>query len=247
MAPQVVGAEWEAEDLMLLAYVDESFNKKYFYMAALIATPEQVRDLTQELDAYVRSLASKHDALAPQEELHGYEVFHGKGAWRHLFPRQRVQVFREAFNLIADGGVRIVIRGLDVPAQRARYPHPFPAYSVVLTKILEKVQSVAKSDDTLALVICDEYHEDDRHRRLLANYREWQTPTSTPMKLDRIIDTIHFTPSHESRMIQATDMIAFITLRRRAVSNPDPREATAIKDLWATIGDQILVHYVWVP
>ena len=232
---------------MLLAYVDESFSKKYFYMVALSATPEQVRNLTQELDAYVRSLASKHDTLAPREELHGYWVFHGKGAWSHLFPRQRVQVFREVFKLIADSGVRIAIRGLDVPAQEARYPTPFPPYSVVLTKILEKVQSVAKSDDTLALVICDEYREDDRHRRLLASYREWQTPTSTPMKLDRIIDTIHFTPSHESRIIQATDMIAFITSRSSAVSSPNPREATAIQDLWSTISDQILVHYVWTP
>ncbi|MGD7790286.1 DUF3800 domain-containing protein [Propionibacteriaceae bacterium Y1700] len=232
---------------MLLAYVDESFNKKYFYMVALIATPEQVRDLTVALDGHVRSLAAKHDTLATRQELHGYEVFHGKDAWSGLFPRQRVQVFREAFKIIADSGVRIVMRGLDVPAQEAKYANPFPPYTVVLTKILEKVQSVAKGDDKLALVICDEYHEDDRHRRLLTNYRDWQTPTSTSMKLDRIIDTIHFTPSHESRMIQATDMIAFVTLRRAAVSNPDPREAAAITDLWDAIHDQILVHYVWVP
>ncbi len=232
---------------MLLAYVDESFNKKYFYIVALIATPEQVRDLTVALDTYVRSLAAKHDTLATRQELHGYEVFHGKDAWSGLFPRQRVQVFHEVFKLIADSGVRIVMRGLDVPAQEAKYANPFPPYTVVLTKILEKVQSVARADDKLALVICDEYHEDDRHRRLLANYREWRTPTSTPMKLDRIIDTIHFTPSHESRMIQATDMVAFVTMRRAAVLNPDPREAAAIKDLWDTIRDQILVHYVWVP
>lgn len=145
-------------------------------------------------------------------------------------------MFREAFKIIADSGVRIVMRGLDVPAQEAKYANPFPPYSVVLTKFLEKVQSVAKADDKLALVICDEYHEDDRHRRLLANYREWQTPTSTSMELDRIIYTI-----------QATDMVAFVTLHRAAVSNPDPREAAAIKDLWDTICDQILVHYVWVP
>lgn len=229
---------------MLLAYVDESFNKKDFYMVAMI---EQVRDLTVALDDYVRSLAAKHATLATRQEFHGYEVFHGKNSWSGLFPRQRVQVFREAFKLIAASRVRIVIRGLDVPAQEARYANPFPPYTVVLTKILEKVQSVAKAEDKLALVICDEYHEDDRHRRLLANYREWPTPSSTPMRLNRIIDTIHFTPSHESRMIQATDMVAFITMRRAAVANPDPREAAAIKDLWETIRDQILVHYVWVP
>ncbi len=232
---------------MFLAYVDESFNKKYFFMVALIASPHQVRNLTLALDEYVRTLAAKHPAPATRQELHGYEVFHGKDGWSSLFPRQRVQVFREVFTIVADTGVRIVIRGLDVPAQEARYARPFPPYSVVLTKILEKVQSVARADDELALVICDEYHEDDRHRRLLANYREWQTPTSTSMKLDRIIDTIHFTPSHESRMIQATDLVAFVTLRRASVSHPDPREAAAIADLWETIRNQILVNYVWVP
>lgn len=74
---------------MLLAYVDESFNKKYFYMVALIATPEQVRDLTVAFDGYVRSLAAKHDTLATRQELHGYEIFHGKDAWSGLVPRQR--------------------------------------------------------------------------------------------------------------------------------------------------------------
>lgn len=214
---------------MLLAYVDESFNKKYFYMVALIASPEQVRDLSAALDEYARSLSQGHDTLAARQELHGYEIFHGKDEWNGLFPRQRVKVFQEVFKLIAASGVQIAIRGLDIVAQETRYPHPFPPYTVVLTKILEKVHSVAKASDDLALVICDEYHEDDRHRQLLANYREWLTPTSTPTKLDRIIDTIHFTPSHESRMIQATDMVAFVTLRRSAVSNPDPREAAALK------------------
>ena len=232
---------------MLLAYVDESFNKKYFFMTALIATPDQVRDLTTALDEYVKTLAANHATLASRAELHGYEVFHGKEGWSSLFPRQRVQVFLEVFRLIAASGVRIAIRGLDIPAQEARYSNPYPPYSVVLTKILEKVQTVASAEDELALVICDEYHEDDRHRRLLASYREWRTPTSTPMKLDRILDTIHFTPSHESRMIQASDLIAFITLRREVVTSPDPREATAVKELWDLIRDQVIVYFVWAP
>lgn len=156
-------------------------------------------------------------------------------------------MFIKVFEIIAASGVRIAIRGLDIPAQEAMYSNPYPPYSVVLTKILEKVQTTASAEDELALVICDEYHEDDRHRRLLANYRDWETPTSTPMKLHRIIDTIHFTPSHESRMIQASDMVAFIALRRAVVTNPDPREAAAIKDLWDLIRAQIIVHYIWQP
>lgn len=232
---------------MYLAYVDESFNKKLFYMAALIATPEQVQSLTDELDEYVLELSERYPTIAAREELHGHEIFHGKSGWQRLYPRQQVRVFMDVFDIIADSGVKIAVRGLDIEAQKQKYRDPYPPYTVVLTKILEKVQSLSKAADSLALVICDEYHEDDRHRKLLANYRQWSTPTSTSMKLDRIIDTIHFTPSHESRMIQATDMVAFIRLRRSIASGRDSREVAAMTKLWDKIAKCVVVDYVWRP
>ena len=232
---------------VLLAYADESFSKRFFFIVAVIATPEQVKSLSDALDDYVNLLAAEHAEIRGHEELHGYEVFHGNAGWTVLGARQRVKVFIDVFRIIAESGVRIAIRGLDIAAQRKRYSNPHPPYSVVLTKIFEKIQSVASQEDDLALLICDEYHEDDRHRKLLTSYRKWRTPTSSSMKIDRIIDTIHFTPSHESRLIQAADMIAFVRLRRSTITSPDPREATAIKNLWESISNQIIVDYIWSP
>ncbi|MFT4188880.1 MAG: DUF3800 domain-containing protein [Aeromicrobium sp.] len=232
---------------MLLTYADESFSPRLFLIAAVVATPEQVKSLSEALDDHVASLSASHTALHYREELHGYEVFHGKKNWSTLAPRQRVRVFIDVFDLIAASGVRIVIRGLDVTAHRSRHASPRPPYSVGLTRIFEEIQLIAENENDLALLICDEYHKDDRHRKLLTDYRRWTTPSEKPVEIDRIIDTIHFTPSHESRLIQAADMVAFIRLRKVDIDSPDPRETRAIRQLWNTIDRCLVTDRVEIP
>lgn len=53
--------------------------------------------------------------------------------------------------------------------------------------------------------------------------------------LDRLLDTVHFAPSHQSRMLQAVDMIAFVYRRFLTVNESDPRAHETMRKLWAKI------------
>ena len=58
----------------------------------------------------------------------------------------------------------------------------------------------------------------------LATYQTEGTPgVYMQTKLDSLLDTVHFAPSHHSRMLQAADMLAFTYRRFKTIMEPDPR------------------------
>lgn len=70
--------------------------------------------------------------------------------------------------------------------------------------------------------------ESDRsnHRALFTEYRNLGTPGSyKSTKLERLLDTVYFAPSHPSRLLQAADMLAFTYSRwhTHTESNPQAR------------------------
>ena len=60
------------------------------------------------------------------------------------------------------------------------------------------------------LVIADEVDGQARHHADLSSYREVGTTGYRHRKLTRIVDTLHFAPSHASRLVQAADVITFL-------------------------------------
>jgi hypothetical protein len=93
---------------------------------------------------------------------------------------------------------------------------------------------------------------EDAALRDLANYQEvgtswgWQTE-----KIDRIVDTIHFVPSHRNGAIQVTDCATFIAARLRKIQESlvkDNASAIAVEGLWETrILPYVRTNQVWYP
>lgn len=97
------------------------------------------------------------------------------------------------------------------------------------------------------MVIADEIHEHDRRRNDLRNYKDYGTPGYLSSQLLRIVDTIHFAPSHHSRLIQAADRVAFLRHRRTAHIETDDRAARANQRLWSKIDQLVEVDRTWRP
>jgi hypothetical protein len=88
------------------------------------------------------------------------------------------------------------------------------------------------------LIIADNRSDRERHREHFATYQTRGTPgVYMDTTLDRLLDTVHFAPSHQSRMLQAADMFAFIYRRRQTVQESDPRSEAAMRKLWSAILD----------
>ena len=234
---------------MLLAYLDESYTKDRYFIAALLVPDREARSLTDALDTVVREACYKHGNVVVDAELHGYDMVAGKGCWEPLagMVRARIGVYNAAFKAIADHNVHIIIRSLDVVGLKKRYPAPDHPHSIVLTHVIERVDECAETHGEMAILIADEVDGQDNYRRDLWAYQRSSTWGYRARPIKQIVDTIHFAPSHSSRLLQAADLIAYLARRRATHTEQDERAARANEALWARIQPRIWHQWCWWP
>ncbi|MGH3940109.1 MAG: DUF3800 domain-containing protein [Pseudonocardiaceae bacterium] len=231
---------------MLLTYVDESYTDDWFVMAALLVDGPAAVALTGELDR-VAAAAAKAYGLDAGVELHGHEIFHAGGAWKGVPVRARIGVFDDVIEAVAAQDVRVIARAMDVVGQRARYYVPDPSHTVVLQHLLERVDECAISLGDYALVIANEVDGQARHRADLSSYREVGTTGYRHRKLTRIVDTLHFAPSHASHLVQAADVITFLYRRVFTHRETDERSRKAKIAMWNRLRPRVHHELCWFP
>jgi hypothetical protein len=231
---------------VLLTYIDESYTGGWFTMAALLVDGPAAVALTDELERVANAAAAAYGLLV-DVELHGHEIFHAKGAWSDVPVRARVGVFDDVIEAVAAQDVRVIARAMDVLGQRARYTYPEPPHKVVLQHLLERVDECVTSLGEYALVIADEVEGEAGHRADLSIYREVGTKGYRSRKLTRIVDTLHFAPSHASRLVQAADVIAFLYRRTFTHQESDERSRKAKIAMWNRLRPRIYHELCWFP
>lgn len=239
---------------MRLVYVDESYCNVCYYVVALLVPDTEAQALTTALNTVVRRATASYYGIGPTAELHGYDLFQGKGHWEpiKLMPRARIGVYDQALRAIADHDVTVVIRGVmtqrlrDRYGDRARHPH-----TVALAHLLERCDEYLEAVGDLGLVIADEPGQTDQqpeYRADLRRYQNFGTLGYRHRRISRIVDTLHFAPSSASRLVQAVDLIAFLYHRIQTTSETaDARAVRANAALWQRIQPRVAHCYCWLP
>jgi hypothetical protein len=221
---------------MLLCYVDETTYGSFHGFAAVLVDEYATKRLTASLNGIVHQ-ASVDYGIPRTTEIHAYPMFHGRDAWRAVGNRARVALFDKIVDAIVSEDVTILLRSVDqVKLERRQasqnYPVAFPPEQVCFQHILQRVQKIAADRETHCLIIADNRSDRDRHREHFATYQTEGTPgVYMHTTLDRLLDTVHFAPSHQSRMLQAADVLAFIYGRRKNVKESDERSEAAMRKL----------------
>jgi hypothetical protein len=215
-----VALEWLT---MRIAYVDEAYDDTRYRLAAVMIEPNQVNPLAHALDDLAGRL--HHDFGIVVAELHGYEVFQGHGAWRAAAPRIRIWAFRQVIEALADAGATIAVVGRDRPVPLPRRTFDHVAIMGLLVRQLDRQFSV---EDGHVLVVADEHASAAECRQLLRAMQADHPATAGGAHL-RVIDSVHFVRSHESRPVQAADFVAFLV--RRSLAEADPRKQATNESL----------------
>jgi hypothetical protein len=226
---------------VLLCFVDESHQGDFYAFAGVLANEHATKALTDALNRIMLQ-ASVDYGLDPKTEIHAHEMFHGTKEWAGVGARARVNVFEKVVDAVVDADVTILLRGIREKRLRARqarehYPVQFPPEQVCFQHILQRANAVAVRQDTYALIIADERGDRDRHRERFATYQTRGTPgVYMHTTLNNLLDTVHFAPSHHSRMLQVADVLAF-TYRRRTVVGieSDPQSEKVQARIWGKI------------
>ncbi|SCL38061.1 Protein of unknown function [Micromonospora pallida] len=229
-----------------MAYVDESYTDRWYWIGALLVPDTVAIPLSTALDEVVLDAAKTYGVTA-EAELHGYDLFQGRVPWNKLPPRARIAVYNAALKAIGTHDVTIILRGVDRHGLARRYASPKPAHEVVLSHLLEQVDGYAAMREELALVIADEVDNPATHRSDLSRYRIDGTGGYRSRRLTRIVDTLHFAPSHASRLVQAVDLVTFLFRRMECGTVFDRREAAANEGLWSWVEPRRYHSWCWSP
>ncbi|NYF30067.1 DUF3800 domain-containing protein [Microbacterium sp. JAI119] len=220
---------------MLLCYTDESDEGGFFVFSGVILKGKGVLRLTRDLDGIV-ARASRQLGVPRTAEIHAYDVFHMKNDWAGISADDSIRIFTEVLDAVIGHSQRIVLQGVSRERllrkqTRQNYPEVYSAERVALTYLLQRVEQIARKRTTL--VIADERHDSAEMRDLFSDFKLIGTPGAyMRTNLERVIDTIHFAPSHRSRALQAADVFAFLYRRRLAGKESNPLAEAAMKELW---------------
>lgn len=234
---------------MLLAYLDESYTQERYYIAALIVPEASARPLTDELDQIVRKVADQHPGLDAEAELHAHQLVTGKGDWAAIRQKLRVRigVYQAALRAIGDHEAKLIVRGVDIPRLRQRYPQPDHPHTLVLTFLIERVDDYARAAGELVLMIADEIDQMDVHRRNLWLVHRGGTWGYRARPIRHIVDTLHFAPSNASRLLQAADLAVYLYRRRHTHIETDERGEREWEILWQRLRPIIAYDGCWMP
>jgi Protein of unknown function (DUF3800) len=171
---------------MWFAYVDESYNDDQHWVVALLVEDKNVNEASRALRAIVE--IAEDYGVPSSAELHGHDVFHGKGAFEALksSPRLRVMLYDAVLTRLVEADCSIIFRGVSKPGLVRRYNSPEHPHRVVMTHLIERVDSFCKAKGELGLLVADEHQETQSTLlRDLVSYQDYGTWGYLAKKIER--------------------------------------------------------------
>lgn len=225
---------------MHLCYFDENKHgpdNPHFFIGGLLIPDKKALDFENTLSQIAFNFFGAR-SLIQANELHGKELFHGKGNAKGRKLEERVQVFRDVATFVTNNQIPVRMVCIDVDRHKKKYQYPMPAYRLGLMLILERFSEYLDQVDDLGLVFGD--YEADEVTGAVVDFSEYKNQGKTPMyfgrPLGRLLDTVYFTQSHHSRFLQVADLLVYMAGRYENRNDiPDRWHEKEVQAAWEKI------------
>lgn len=263
---------------MHLFYIDESGNtganlssevEPIHWLFALGATEDKVQAIETDMLA-IATKFFRERARDPDFELHGTEIFAGRGEAHPLSVAERVSLFTEALQLLQRHHVKLWVRGVHkkrhaLRAKAKAYPPEHP-YKLGFMYLVESIDTylltlqpnaasiAAGATPCLGLLVSDE--QDEVSRDLISGFARWRqfgTDHGYRTRAVRyLIDTIHYIQSQDSWLIQLVDLVGFVRnrheknlLKVRQDESKFGQSERAVSQLWKLCAPCVVDSRIW--
>ncbi len=230
---------------MHLAFVDESISDGHFYLGAIVVTPKQVSEIATGIDELMKMVSQLSNGnIDPTQEIKGKELWQGRGIWgdEPFGERLRYSIIANLMNVVLQKQPLIHIQSIDSNKLNQRYSLPKPPYELGFKFLLEQIDRQFESLNSYGLIISDNLGSISEHRKQrdkLAEYKRFGTRGNYPRRLNQIVDTIYYSDSKDSRLIQAIDVITYLIRRHEMSRAPQSNEKLFLETQYQNINNYI--------
>jgi hypothetical protein len=215
---------------MHLLYLDESgksgprdFTQPYYILGGLIVHEDQWVAMEADLNARI-------DALVPPPrpdnwELHMEHIKQGKGFFKRMPRTTREGLVDAVFDVLDTHNPVVLMVAIHKQKHLAKYgSRAQPVEALAYRFMIERFDyHLGRSANPLGVVVHDEQKElETATRRAHLRYRRKGSDWG---KIEHVIETPLFTPSHWSRMIQMVDVATYWVARTAAAAEKGNRKA----------------------
>lgn len=215
---------------MNVIYFDESKSNlkdgRDWYIVGGISLPmSAVATVEEEISEISREFFDS-DELIPETEFHGIFLYQGKGPCKGMPVEKRMEIFDRLFAILAREEIMLVYAAINTP----KLYNELKAAELAFMHFCERAQGTIIAGNH-GILIGD--LDDEQSKSMVSDfsrYRKVGTSSKYGSLITKIVDSVHFTRSHHSRLIQLADVYVY------ALSNRyHPKKNGWVNDLYKEV------------
>lgn len=153
--------------------------------------------------------------LVPPKELHYSDLIHRKAPFNKI---NALPLAGEVFDLIAKLNVTLFAMVINKEEHWKRYLRPFPPPEYALEAMTNRFQRFLERQGAVGAMVLDRVGAADE--ALLKMFERFKTEGTMFQRPTRIIDTVFFTPSETSVLLQLADFCAYAVFSKFEHNKP---------------------------
>lgn len=191
-------------------------------------------DKTREIDLALFRIALDYfprEARNSDFEFHGGDIYRGEGYFNALAGADRLRIYARLAQVIVDFELAVFAEGIDKRRLKAGSANPAHPYNLAFLYLVERLEEFLEEQHPPAngLIFADENRE--RDRSIISDFdsfKEYGTVLGYKQReIKRLLDTVHFVKSQDSRLIQLADCGSYLVYRSHNIASKPTAQTTS--------------------
>lgn len=149
-----------------------------------------------------------NEALNASTELHAKHIVNGTGQFKGHDALKRIELFQKLIDCLTG---HASIKRIEVRIDPSKIVYEKDPAKTAFMFFVEQSDALMQRLGSIGVLIADDDSKKSRSDNVshLSGYRWWQTEWHFGRKIEHLVDTVHHTESHHSRMVQLADIFVY--------------------------------------
>ncbi|EKE28332.1 MAG: hypothetical protein ACD_3C00076G0007 [uncultured bacterium (gcode 4)] len=203
---------------MYLIYLDESWNtgkdflnlrQPIHFISWILVQEDCIDSISKKLKSLEKMFLKKK---IQKFEFHWSDMAQWKGLFAEFSEELRIDTFLMILSIIEKSNILFISQWIDKAKLQQKYKVPLHPHSLAFMYLVEKIDDFLIKSDSRWLLIMD--NNEDRKQRVINDFSSFKDKQTFfwywKKKITNIIDSVYYTESYNSPLIQLADVIWYL-------------------------------------